>query len=124
MKLVISRGEQMVKGAFGGNKGTQFTLQYRLELTSEEAELVEHYRLGDYVVNEGSWDDLKREPIMHSNKLAELASGQNRAFTSLVRLLNEEAAVIGGCDQLPALFDYCRQFKNGRTVEYPRGNAG
>ena len=45
MQLVIRRSQADVKEVFGGHKGVQFSLYYRLVLTPEEDALVQRYQL-------------------------------------------------------------------------------
>ena len=44
MKLIVKRDQADRKGVFGGHKGMNFLLAFRVELTSAEQELVTQYR--------------------------------------------------------------------------------
>jgi len=50
MKLYIRRMQSEKKGLFGGHKGMAFKLFAKVELLESDREIVEKYKLGDYVV--------------------------------------------------------------------------
>ncbi|WP_298511201.1 hypothetical protein [uncultured Kordia sp.] len=47
MKLVISKNQADKKGFFGGNKGVNFSLTYRVQLTEDEQKLIKKYKVED-----------------------------------------------------------------------------
>ncbi len=85
MRLIISRNQQDVKGVFGGHKGVQFTLGYRLELTQEEAELVRRYNLGSHTLTTRVIDGVS----VPATTLAELMAGRDQTVSGVtVRCLS------------------------------------
>jgi len=119
VRLIISRNQQDVKGVFGGHKGVQFTLGYRLELTQEEAELVRRYNLGSHTLTTRVIDGVS----VPATTLAELMAGRDQTVSDVTTLVNNERVIKDACDELPVLFDVCRSFGGDEVVEYPRQQA-
>lgn len=111
MKLIISRSQAEVKGMFGGHKGMSFTLKMRLDLTREEAALIERYSLGYY----GLWE---RGPVAVT--VQDLVKGDVQNVSNVELLLRSESIAKTALDKLPQLFDVLRSFGGDEVVEYPR----
>lgn len=116
MKLIINRSQQDQKGLMGGHKGVQFTLRYRLELTREETELVERYRLGFYPLTFTNQQG-NRIP---ADTISSIVRGGSSIVTDVTKLIREEDLIKEACDQLPVLFGVCRSFGGDEVIEYPR----
>ncbi len=117
MRLVISRRQQDVKGMLGGHKGVSFTLAYRLELTSEESQLVERYKLQQYAV---TWSTDPRVGRIPDDTIANMTAGRSQTLTDVTTLLRNEAIVKDACDGLVSLFAVVRSFGGDEIIEYPR----
>ncbi|MEA3417111.1 MAG: hypothetical protein U9R02_13350, partial [Thermodesulfobacteriota bacterium] len=50
MKLTIRRDQSAKKGLFGGHKGMNFSLFCRVEISQEERELINKYKVQDHVL--------------------------------------------------------------------------
>lgn len=116
MRLVINRSQEQKKGMLGGNKGVEFTLRYRLELTQEEQNLVSTYKLESYpltfVTVQGT-----RVP---DDTISNLTAGRSQTVTDVTTLLRNEDVIKGACDSLPPLFDVVRSFGGDEVIDYPR----
>lgn len=116
MKLVINRSQAAMKGMLGGHKGVQFTLQYRLELTSDEAALVDQYKLHHYPL---TWSNVQgtRTP---DDTISSMIQGRSQTLTDVTTLLDNEEIIKRACDALPPLFSVVRSFGGDEVIEYPR----
>jgi hypothetical protein len=116
VRLIISRRQQDVKGMLGGHKGVSFTLTYRLELTPEESQLVERYKLSDYPV---TWKSVQGTR-MPDDTIANMLVGRSQTLSDVTTLLNNESVVKDACDSLPTLFGVVRTFGGDEVIDYPR----
>lgn len=116
MRLVISRNQQAMKGMLGGHKGVQFTLAYRLELTSEEAQLVNTYKLDDYPV---TWQTVQGTRLP-DDTIRGMVIGRSQTVTDVTTLIQNEEVVKDACDALPQLFEVVRTFGGDEVIDYPR----
>lgn len=118
MRLQIRRTQQSVKGMLGGHKGMSFTLTYRLELTPDETELVDRYRLGDYPLTFRTVQGTQ----MPDDTVTLMQQGRSQTVSDVTTLLKNESIIKNACDSLPALFEVCRTFGGEEIVNYPRKN--
>lgn len=116
MKLIIKRDQAAITGMLGGHKGVRFTLAYRLELTQEEMQLVERYKLHDYPVTWKTFDG-HRVP---ADTIGGMLAGKSETLTDVTALVGNETTLKNACDGLPPLFEVARSFGGEESVEYPR----
>jgi hypothetical protein len=116
MRLIISRNQQAMKGMLGGHKGVQFTLAYRLELTPEESQLVDRYKLADYPV---PWRPVQGTRVP-DDTIAGLVAGRSQTLVDVTTLIQNEEVVKEACDVLPQLFEIVRTFGGNEVIDYPR----
>lgn len=100
----------------GGHKGVQFTLTYRLELTREEADLVDRYKLSTFPITFHSVQGAR----VPDDTIGNMLQGRSTTLSDVTTLLNNENVVKDACDQLPVLFDVCRSFGGDEIIDYPR----
>lgn len=100
----------------GGNKGVEFTLYYRLELTAEELVLVQRYRLNDYPI---TWKSFRGERVA-DDTIANMMAGRSQTLSGVIVLVRNEKVIKDACDHLPVLFDVTRSFGGEEIIEYPR----
>jgi hypothetical protein len=117
VRLIINRKQEDQKGLLGGHKGVSFTLSYRLELTAEEQQLVEHYKLEFYPV---TWTTGRDGVRMPDDTIGNMVAGRSQTLSDVATLLNNEEIVKKACDQLPPLFEVVRTFGGDEVIEYPR----
>jgi hypothetical protein len=116
MKLIVNRSQAAIKGMLGGHKGVQFTLRYRLELTPDEAKLVDEYKLHHYPL---TWSTTQGSR-MPDDTISNMLEGREQTLTDVTTLLNNEEIVKKACDALPPLFSVVRSFGGDEVIEYPR----
>ncbi len=102
----------------GGHKGVQFTLSHRLELTADEIELVQRYKLGDYAL---TWSTVQGTQIPNDT-IANTAAGRSQTVTDVTTLPSNEEIVKKACDELPVLFEVCQSFGGTEVIDYPRAS--
>jgi len=115
MKLVIRRTQADVKGVFGGHKGVQFNLFYRLVLTPEETALVQKYRLDMHVLSTSGGG-------VHET-VADAIRGVNQSVHSVDVLLGNEATAKRACDAFYKLILVAQSFGGEEVVDFPLGVA-
>jgi hypothetical protein len=116
MKLIVNRSQQAVKGMLGGHKGMSFTLSYRLELTPDEQNLVNEYRLMEYPL---TWTTMRGDRLP-DDTVGSMVSGRSQTLADVKTLLQNEEIVKAACDELTTLFDVVRTFGGDEVIEYPR----
>jgi hypothetical protein len=116
LKLVIKRNQEAMKGMLGGNKGVQFTLSCRLDLTPEETQLVERYKLEHYPL---TWTNSQNGRVP-GDTIGSLVRGSAETLTDVTTLVGNENTIKNACDALPELFEVVRTFGGEEVVEYPR----
>lgn len=119
MRLIINRSQAAMTGMFGGHKGVEFTLSYRLELTPEEHELVRQYRLEHYPL---TWRTQQGQR-MPDDMIFNMLQGRAQTVTDVTTLIANERVVKDACDALPPLFEVVRSFGGDEIIEYPRAEA-
>lgn len=98
MKLIINKNQADKKGFFGGNKGVNFSLQYKVQLTSEEQELIKKYKI-------------ENETLMTNEKgdrttIQDMINGRSLTTQNIELLQNNEDVAI----------EVCKTFKNYLNV--------
>lgn len=116
MKLIINRAQAAKKGMLGGNKGVEFTLGYRLELSPDEAGLVSQYKLENYAL---TWMTVQGNR-MPDDTIGNMLAGRSQTIMDVTTLVNNERIITEACDSLPVLFDVVRSFGGSEVIEYPR----
>jgi hypothetical protein len=116
VRLIVNRSQAAMTGMFGGHKGVEFTLSYRLELTPEEHELVQQYKLEYYPV---TWRTQQGQR-MPDDTISNMLQGRSQTLTDVTTLIANERVVKEACDALPPLFEIVRSFGGDEVVEYPR----
>ncbi|MGH9089831.1 MAG: hypothetical protein ACRDZR_00380 [Acidimicrobiales bacterium] len=116
MKLVIKRDQQAQKGMLGGHKGVNFTLSYRLQLSDDELQLVQQYKLEDYPLTYRTFQG-NRIP---DDTVRNMCEGRSQTVSDVTTLVRNEEIVKDACDSLPGLFEVVRTFGGSEVIEYPR----
>jgi hypothetical protein len=111
MRLVIKRTQADVKGMFGGNKGVQFNLHYRLNLTPEEASVVERYKLGFHV--------LSTSGSGIPETVNDVLRGVNQSVQSVPVLLRNEAVIKRACNSFYLLIEVAKSFGGEEIINFP-----
>lgn len=109
--MSIKRSQADKRGVLGGHKGVTFTLSCKVEFTSEERELLDHYKMWEY-----SLFTQTGLPVT----ISKLAQGDTQTVENVEVLLANEGVVKRGLDQIPPLLEVLRSFGGEETIEYPR----
>jgi hypothetical protein len=127
MKLYIRRQIQMEKQGFlrGGGEVQKFLLYARVELTPEEAKLVDTYQLGRYFIWERSDAELqefiknKKPAVPQTIFLSSLTGqGTTRDFDSFVIMLNAEDHIKNSVKGFASLLKEADTFEAEEVVEF------
>jgi hypothetical protein len=111
MQLVIKRTQADMKGMFGGNKGVQFNLHYKLSLAPEEASVVERYKLGLHVLST-SGSGLPET-------VNDVLRGVNQSVQSVPVLLRNEEVIKRACNSFYTLIEVAKSFGGEEVVNFP-----
>jgi hypothetical protein len=111
MQLVIRRTQADMKGVFGGHKGVNFNLFYRLVLSPEEAGVVQRYKLDMHV--------LSRSGNGLAETVGDAMRGVNQTVQSVDVLLNNEKIAKSACDSFYRLLQVAQSFGGEDVVEFP-----
>lgn len=111
MKLIIKRNQADKKGLFGGNKGVDFTLSYKVELTPEEQELINKYKVQNEVLMTSHDGYLK-------TTIQDLINGQAQTTQDIETLLKNEGVAKNVCKNFKNYLDVLRSFGGEEVVEY------
>jgi hypothetical protein len=90
--------------------GSSGVVNYRLDLTNEEHQVVERFDLGRTAVPAGRG----------SATLGDLISGVTYEDNSTSMLLYRDNGLFEKCDEIWTLLDYCRSFEEEAVIQYPR----
>jgi hypothetical protein len=111
MQLVIRRSQADAKGVFGGHKGVNFNLFYRIVLTPEETGVVQRYKLDMHV--------LSRSGNGMQETVADALRGVNQTVQSVDVLLNNEEIAKRACDSFYKLLLVAQSFGGEEVVQFP-----
>jgi hypothetical protein len=111
MQLVIRRGQVDAKGVFGGHKGVNFNLFYRLVLSPEETAVVQRYKLDMHV--------LSRSGSGLPETVGDAMRGVNQTVQSVDVLLNNEKIAKTACDSFYKLLVVAQSFGGEEVVDFP-----
>ena len=117
MKLYIRRMQSEKKGLFGGHKGMAFKLFARVELPEEDKQIVERYKLGNYIVATYKVPNFQitekhPDPFLESHiRTQSLMSGHETSeLTDVRELLKLEEALKDGCRGMKELLRVAASF--------------
>ncbi|HMO52738.1 MAG TPA: hypothetical protein PKE26_16230 [Kiritimatiellia bacterium] len=112
MKLKVTRNQVDMKGLFGGHKGVRFSITAKADVTPEEKELIEHYKMGDQVLARWEPDREKDKTFDGTLSVQSLLNGRTVESESLGKLQELEEQVIEGCKKLKGYLAVARSFGN------------
>ena len=118
MKLILRRKQNEKKGMFGGNKGVQFLLYAKAELTSDESELVKRYQAEDHIVAEYTGLSGTTE-FEETITVGALMNGyETDAVYKVTEMLTLEDKIKDSCTTFKKLLDVCKSFGGEEVIEY------
>ena len=111
MQLVIKRSQADAKGVFGGHKGVNFNLFYRLVLTPEETSVVQRYKLDLHV--------LSKSGAGMPETVGDALRGVTQTVQSVDVLLNNEEIAKRACNSFYKLLLVAQSFGGEELVSFP-----
>lgn len=113
MKLRIRRDQAAKKGIFGGHKGMKFSLSCRVDISAEERELIEKYKVHEHPL---TWQetDRGRAPGL---TVQDLMNGYNVEIDDVGTLLNNEEVIKEACNDFKNLLMVMSTFGGEEVIE-------
>ena len=113
MKLKIKRDQAEKKGLFGGHKGMKFSLYCQVEISPEEQELINRYKVNDYVL---AWKTVNNEKVP-SLRVQDLVQGHLIELDDVGTLLNNEEVIKSACQDFKNLLLVMATFGGEEVIE-------
>ena len=118
MQLRLFRSQRDQKGIFGGHKGVNFSLQYKLDISDEESGLIDHYKVGGFVVHKFKWGQTSDgTPLVNNIHVMELVNGGSLELRDFDEIVGSEDALIKGANNLKALLAQMRKFGGEEVID-------
>jgi hypothetical protein len=114
MKLTIKRDQSAIKGLFGGHKGMTFTLYCKVEISPEEQELINRYKVHDHVLT--WWNDDKGQKVPGIT-VRSLVYGYTREVGDVATLLVDEGEIKEACKSFKNLLLIMASFGGEEVIE-------
>ena len=106
MKLVINRRFDPDHRLTSGSSWP-YVSEIKLDLTDEERELIDRFRLGDHIL-------MQKQHSM--TQVKDVINGTRERTPSLEVLIGNENVLRSACAELPAMLDFCKSFGSEITV--------
>lgn len=113
MKLTIRRDQSAKKGLFGGHKGMNFSLFCRVEISQEERELINKYKVQDHVL---TWREYEGRQIPGLT-VQDLVQGKTTEIGDVATLLNNEEVIKDACQNFKNLLIVMASFGGEEVIE-------
>lgn len=113
MKLTIRRDQSAKKGLFGGHKGMNFSLFCRVEISQEERELINKYKVQDHVL---TWREYEGRQIPGLT-VQDLVQGKTTEIGDVATLLNNEEVIKDTCQNFKNLLIVMASFGGEEVIE-------
>ena len=121
MKLTIRRSQSAKTGLFGGHKGMLFSLFCKVQISAEEQELINRYKVSDCVLVWRKGPDGTRAPLL---TVGNLTHGYSQEVDSVDTLLKKECEIRDACQSFLDLLEVMASFGGEEVVEIlPRKRA-
>lgn len=116
MKLIIKKEQHQSdkKGLFGGKKGILFSFFTKIEITQEEQELIDKYRVGDRGLIWVTDSDGDRFPILTVKKLVQ---GYTKDSGDINTLITFEEELKSECKKFKAFLKVMDSFGGEEIIE-------
>ena len=113
MKLTVKRDQAAKTGLFGGHKGMKFSLYCRVEISPEEQELIDKYKVGDHVL---TWREYEGRQVPEIT-VQDLVGGKTTEIDDVGTLLNKEDVIKGACHGFKNLLLVMASFGGEELIE-------
>ena len=113
MKLLIRRDQVEKKGVFGSYKGMSFSLFCKIQISPEEQQLIDKYKVNDHGL---TWTDTDKGPVPVLT-VKKLTKGHTSSFDDITVLLSEEETIKKACREFKNLLMSMVSFGGEETIE-------
>lgn len=113
MKLTIRRNQSAKTGFFGGHKGMNFNLFCQVEISEEEKELIEKYKVHEHTL---TWREYEGSQIPDLT-VHDLIQGMSTEVEDVATLLNNEEVIRGACQDFKDLLTIMASFGGVEVIE-------
>ena len=113
MKLTIRRDQSAKKGLFGGHKGMNFSLFCRVEISQEEQELINKYKVQEHVL---TWREYQGSQVPGLT-VQDLVQGKTTEIGDVATLLNNEEVIKSACQDFKTLLMVMASFGGEEVIE-------
>ena len=113
MKLTIRRDQSAKKGLFGGHKGMNFSLFCRVEISQEEQELINKYKVQEHVLTWREYQDSQVPGLT----VQDLVQGKTTEIGDVATLLNNEEVIKSACQDFKTLLMVMASFGGEEVIE-------
>jgi hypothetical protein len=115
VKLVLTKDQS--KGMMGG---VSFEVAARVELESQEAELVKHYKLDNEILLQRKLVNIWGQPTdqLIDVRVKQLLAGQSFKCKSLDEVISYSDGLKSACETLKAYLEVARHFGGQETFEF------
>ena len=113
MKLTIRRDQSAKKGLFGGHKGMNFSLFCRVEISQEEQELINKYKVQEHVLTWREYQDSQVPGLT----VQDLVQGKTSEIGDVATLLNNEEVIKSACQDFKTLLTVMASFGGEEVIE-------
>ena len=113
MKLTIRRDQSAKKGLFGGHKGMNFSLFCRVEISQEEQEHINKYKVQEHVLTWREYQDSQVPGLT----VQDLVQGKTSEIGDVATLLNNEEVIKSACQDFKTLLTVMASFGGEEVIE-------
>jgi len=117
MKLKIRRNQAAITGFFGGHKGMSFSLSCQVEISSSDKELIDKYKVRDYVLayrEENIDGRVLNVPVVTVN---DLVNGYSVTLGDVGELLKREKIIKTTCKKFVNLLLVMASFGGEEVID-------
>ena len=115
MNLQVVRNQKDIKGFLGGHKDVKFSINAKLLLTAEEAQLAEHYKISGNKLNAELGALATNASVTPT--LADLSRGVEFEVNNVAMILEVEDQLKGFCSRAKGYLDVARSFGGEQVWE-------
>lgn len=117
MKLEIWRDQKDIKGLLGGHKGVSFTLISRVQVSPEERELIDKYKVAEEVLASYRVTGTTNATFEFTVTVAELLAGHTAATRDIASMIKLEEEIKTACSNLKNWLAVMKTFGGYEAIE-------
>lgn len=117
MNLEIWRDQKDVKGLLGGHKGVNFTLVAKVQVSDEEKELIERYKVGDEILAAYRLPGTPDPNFEFTITVRELLSGHTVNMRNISSMIRLEEEIKDACSNLKSWLAVMKTFGGYESIE-------